>query len=319
MSGRQLFTIDNFRNTSRPLLAVLADPDSIFIRGLAKFRVRVLYANIVNDRSAVYYTTGISKNDPFVDLPKVKINYLPGYEDIIIDPKCPIAPQSADNQTPEGSWKVFKNRAIFTIVMILFIPLGIVFFLLNSLVQSFRSNRRIKLHEMGKLGIEVGNYRMPVLITDGINEVRTAVEDVYENINSTQSHEYLGSGTEDGNEHSIDVENMSERPESPISTRPLAALPTQKSSTTSIEKSEDKTNKSDSLYPTLALAPYQFSMIAALDSVGSGSNAGFRKYPVHIHKSHHSHAAIIVRKPGNDSMSEGWVVLKHWLDNEFLI
>jgi hypothetical protein len=29
---------------------VLADPDSIFMRGLAKFRNRVVYANVVNDR-----------------------------------------------------------------------------------------------------------------------------------------------------------------------------------------------------------------------------------------------------------------------------
>ncbi len=53
-------------------------------------------------------------------------------------------------------------------------------------------------------------------------------------------------------------------------------------------------------------------MIAALDSVG------WRKYPVYIHKVRHSHAAIIVRteKPGFD---EGKIVLKHWLDEEFIL
>jgi hypothetical protein len=45
------------------LLEILADPESIFIKGLAKFERRTLYTNIVNDRSAVYYTTGISKTD----------------------------------------------------------------------------------------------------------------------------------------------------------------------------------------------------------------------------------------------------------------
>jgi hypothetical protein len=54
---------DNFRDTGKPLLEVLADPESIFIKGLVKFERRTLYTNIVNDRSAVYYTTGISKID----------------------------------------------------------------------------------------------------------------------------------------------------------------------------------------------------------------------------------------------------------------
>lgn len=83
MSGRQLFTIDSFRGTGRPLLSVLADPDSIFIRALSRFQNRVLYANVVNDRSAVYYTTAISRIDPFTNPDAVEINYLKGSKPII--------------------------------------------------------------------------------------------------------------------------------------------------------------------------------------------------------------------------------------------
>ena len=53
-SGRQLFLIDNFRNTDRPLLSVLADPDSIFIHALARFQNRSLYTNIINDREFLF-------------------------------------------------------------------------------------------------------------------------------------------------------------------------------------------------------------------------------------------------------------------------
>ena len=91
-SGRELFTIDKFRDTGRPLLEVLADQDSIFIKGLAKFERRTLYANIINDRSAVYYTTGISKSDPYTHLDRVKLNYLKGYGDVILDPEAPVEP-----------------------------------------------------------------------------------------------------------------------------------------------------------------------------------------------------------------------------------
>lgn len=86
-SGRQLFTIDNFRDTGRPILSVLSDPDSIFIHALGRFQNRALYTNIVNDRSAVFYTTGISRTDPYVDLTKVNLHYLKGYEPVILDPK----------------------------------------------------------------------------------------------------------------------------------------------------------------------------------------------------------------------------------------
>lgn len=316
MSGRQLFTIDNFRNTSRPLLVVLADPDSIFMRGLAKFKRRTLYHNITNDRSAVPYTTGISRTDPFVDMTKVKPNYLPGYDDVIVDPACPIAPPEKNNSAREALWVTFRNRALFGIAMAFFIPMGVVFFLINSAVQSFRSRNRIKLHESGRAGIEVKKYRsMPVLITDGIHEVRTAVEDVYENINSSQNHEYLRDGTNSDSSSEIDIENNIDhhRASSPVSNRKSQPQPISSSSSDEKYLLAGKATKDGKQFPTLALAPYQFAMIAALDDVG------FRKYPVHIHRSNHSHAAIIVRTPGKKAFGEGWVVFRHWLEGEFLL
>lgn len=176
--------------------------------------------------------------------------------------------------------------------MILFIPFGVVAFLINSGVQSLRSNRRIKLHEKGLAGIQPGNYRVP-LITD----MREAVEDVYENLNSAQSHEYLVDGTEE--------EEAAKEPNSPSLERTQAAAAAEAGQL-------DKPPKPRQLeVPTLALADYQFRMISGLDSVG------WRKYPVYIHKVMHSHAAIIVRveKPGFD---EGKIVLRHWLDEEFI-
>jgi hypothetical protein len=214
-SGRQLFTIDKFRDTGRPLLEILADSESIFIKGLAKFQRRTLYSNIVNDRSAVYYTTGISRIDPFTNLEKVKINYLKGYDDVILDPNTPVAPSD-----PEESESTFYARFVkssqttvgqlpFFLAMILFIPFGVIAFLINSAVQSLRSGRRIRLHEKGLAGIQPSIYRVPLLITG----MREAVEDVYENLNSAQSHEYLVAGTE---------EETHEEPTSPRSERALS-------------------------------------------------------------------------------------------------
>lgn len=202
-SGRQLFTIDNFRDTGKPLLEILADPESIFIKGLAKFERRTLYTNIINDRSAVYYTTGISRIDPFTDPERVKITYLKGYEDVIIDPAAAIAPQDPGETNPTFYGRFVRSsqttigRLPFLLAMILFIPFGVLAFLVNSAIQSLRSNRRIRLHEKGLAGIQPSMYRVPLLI----NGMREAVEDVYENLNNAQSHEYLVAGTEDEATH----------------------------------------------------------------------------------------------------------------------
>ena len=177
--------------------------------------------------------------------------------------------------------------------MVLFIPLGIVAFFINSGVQSIRSSRRIKLHEKGLGGVSPELYRVPL-----ITNMREAVEDVYENLNSAQHHEYLVDGTEE-------EEEAGDEASPPILER-AQAFKTQKAHPDRPEKLQSI----DVDVPTLALAPYQFKMINALDGVG------WNKYPVHIHQVMHSHAAIIVRKD-KPSFSEGYVVLKHWLDNEF--
>ncbi|RYO95210.1 hypothetical protein DL766_006171 [Monosporascus sp. MC13-8B] len=265
MSGRQLFTIDNFRGTGRPLLAILADPDSIFMSGLKRFKRRTLYTNIVNDRSAVYYTTGISKTEPFTDMSKVKANYLEGYEDVILDPRNPVSPLVPKESTrlrlasaTEMCLSLFKKWPL-VVALVIFIPVGFAAFLVNALVQTFRSSRRIKLHEQGLAGIQVQNYRVPIWI----KEIRGAVEDAYENLNSSQDQSYLRSSDDEGDYSDMDREETE-----------ILAL---------------ERKQSHPSLPTLALAPYQFAMISALD------NLGWRKYPVWIHKHMHSHAAIIVQ------------------------
>ncbi|EON97033.1 putative lipid particle protein [Phaeoacremonium minimum UCRPA7] len=257
-SGRQLFTIDKFRDTGRPLLAVLADPNSIFMKGLAKFQRRTLYTNIVNDRSAVYYTTGISKTDPYTDMSKIRVNYVKGYEDVILDPVTPVAPLPSTSWAKptlrESAHKWFR-RIPLIFALVVFVPVGVVAFLANSVFQTARSTKRIALHEKGQAGINPADYRgVPLLLT----EIREAVEHTYETFNSSQNQEYLGSEDE----------------EEPEASAGIVAL----------ERKQSHPHQ-----PTLALAPYQFEMINALDSLG------WRKYPVWIHKISHSHAAIIVR------------------------
>ncbi|KAK6841793.1 hypothetical protein PG990_006215 [Apiospora arundinis] len=286
MSGRQLFTIDDFRDTGRPLLSIMADPDSIFMKGLARFRRKTLYANIAHDRSVPYYTACIAKTDPYRDIEKVKFNYVPGYEEVVLDPINPVRPSlkpdgmTFESFTNNGLWYL-KNAPKITLIAV-FIPIAIIGYLLNSVIQNSRSSKRIRLHESGLAGIEPGKYRVPIMM----QELRQKVEDAYEDVNNSQNQEYLASSDDDENEG---VMNEKDR-------KTLAR----------------ERRMSHPQWPTLALAPYQFDMINQLDSLG------WRKYPVYLRKNLHTHAAIIVRM-NKASFVEGYTVMKHWIKEEFLI
>ncbi|KAK0616098.1 putative serine esterase-domain-containing protein [Bombardia bombarda] len=294
MSGRQLFGIDRFRDTGKPILAVLADPNSIFMAGLARFKRRTVYMNITNDRTAPYYTTGIMKTDPYRDLDKIKVNFVQGYEDVVLDPITPIAASATPPKVPLlESVKKSLKRISFISLLVMVMPIAFVGLLVNSVIQSVRSAGRVSLHEKGLAGINPKDYRVNLWM----KEIRGAVEDAYESLNNAQGQEYLGlssSSSEAG-----DVEVRAGRGD---------AAATEDQEILAVERKESRL--ADQL--TLALAPYQFTAIQALDKLG------WRKYPVWIHKVNHSHAAIIKRTV-SPKYEEGQVVLNHWVREEFLL
>lgn len=304
-SGRQLFMIDSFRDTGRPLLALLADPNSIFMLGLARFERRTLYSNIVNDRSAVYYTTLITKTDPYTDLSKIKVNYAKGYEDVILDPIKPVSPRPPEQrQTFAARMRGRISSLPLLAAVAVFLPIALVIFLGTSVVQTARSSKRIRLHEKGLAGIKTENYRVPL-----VNELRSAVEDAYENLNSAQHQDYLGLSDSDSGAASVNGKRATANAAGAVDDDGSDDDGNSDAERAEILALERKQSHPEQ--PTLALTPHQFAMVRSLDRLG------WRKYPVWIHKVRHSHAAIIVRtdKP---SFDEGRVVLRHWLKEEFL-
>ncbi|KAL1297289.1 hypothetical protein AAFC00_004844 [Neodothiora populina] len=276
-SGNQLFTVDSFRDTGRPLLSVMADPNSIFLKALSQFKHRSLYCNIINDRSAVYYTTGITNKDPYVDLDAVKLRPLPGYDGVILRPEEPVRPKPHQSVSALERLRVTGIRTLKTLplaaLFVVLIPIGSVLFLMNSGYQTIRSAQRIKLHEGGHGGFSIDRYRLPL-----IEEARHISDRVYERLTTGQSEEYLPTPPSEAEGAVVQGEKGVKK-----------------------VKGQDK-------FPTLALTPEQFSMIEALDEVG------FVKYPVHISKVRHSHAAMIVRSQ-RKGFSEGKIVVGHWIEN----
>ncbi|KAF3490750.1 lipase/serine esterase [Arthroderma uncinatum] len=304
-SGRQLFMIDSFRDTGKPLLSILATPGSIFMLALAKFRHRTLYANAVNDLSAVYYTTAISRTDPFTQVDDLSISYVDGYAPVVINPDRPILlrPKS---QSLIG-WLASTARSTISVLpfrLFLFTVVGFasVIFVVNAAYQTILSEKRIRLHEQGRSGVFYNTYRVP-LIMEGF---RNAVEDMYETANAAQKPEYISNPVPEEGPHGASSEY-------PNSTQPERA----EAASTSKEPHQCADNtttheEGDAPFPTLALTTAQFRIIDNLDSVG------FRKYPVYIHQVRHSHAAIIVRMP-RESFKEGKIVVRHWIEEEFRI
>jgi hypothetical protein len=306
MSGQQLFMVDSFRNTGRPLLSVLADPESIFIQGLKKFRNRSVYANVVNDRTVVFYTSALSKTDPFKDLDNININYVEGYDQVIVDPDnylLPTTPEESEQEKAHTRWwkqlKKVVHGVPFWLLIILAVPPAMTIFLANAAVQTFRSRQRIRLHSEGKNGLRFGRYKVPLLVQD----VQHVMEEVFENVNARQEPSYLSSTEED--ELSV---SASEKGGAKVQNLDSA------SSSANLGKRPDAHIGEGEYFHhhKLALTDDQFAIIDSLNAVG------IRKYPVYIHNHRHSHAAIIVRVR-KDGFDEGKIVMKHWLDNEFVM
>ncbi|KAJ5155759.1 hypothetical protein N7492_008562 [Penicillium capsulatum] len=288
MSGQQLFMVDSFRDTGRPLLAVLAEPQSVFIQGLKKFPSRCAYANIVNDRAVAFYTSALAKVDPFQDLGNININYVKDYDDVIINRDEYLLPENPNESTISRLWKRAKaivSQVPIFVLLVLLAPIVALVFLLNALIQTIRSRNRIHLHETGKNGVRFGRYRIPLLMQNA----QHAIEEVYEHANAQQAPAYLSSADDENSEK---VKSVSEED---------GILPAE-------AQAEEHTHR----FPKLALTPEQFAIIDSLNDVG------IHRYPVHIQRHRHSHAAIIVRKP-KTGFWEGKVVMKHWLDTEFVL
>ncbi|RMY75954.1 hypothetical protein D0863_02267 [Hortaea werneckii] len=306
-SGQQMFLTDDFRDTGRPLLAVMADPTSIFVRGLAVFRRKSVYANTTNDRSVPYYTSAISSTDPFVDLDAIDIHPLPDQDlPVVLDPCHPVSPR----KQPEVPRPLtFRERYIvsdktkaalpFYAVLAGVLPLAIPLFMLNAGYQTYKSAQRVRLHEQGDL-VDLQRYRIPLL------EESQAVQDAMVERLATESSAQgttsaVAGKAGEGQEEYLPTPPPEEESSNP-STEATGADPT-----TTTATSSSSSSSSSSPWPLLPLSPLQSQMITNLDQ-----HVAFTKFPVHIQNVRHTHAAIVVRTP-RESFAEGRMVSAHWV------
>ncbi|CAK7265454.1 hypothetical protein SEPCBS119000_001520 [Sporothrix epigloea] len=333
VSGRQLFGIDSFRDTGRPLLAVMADPQSIFMAGLKHFTRRTLYANIVNDRSAVYYTTSISKTDPFAEvvteggeLEDLPLNYVPGYNGTIMDPTEPVAldrlaaamqrvrvrkqsgeaakerhankqgtisPAKALRRFLAKPWDRDRRIALFEAAPLLAMAVLLPLGLTLFLANAVYQNMQSSKRLKLHNGGLAGIDIQKYRVPLWMKGLRETVEDTYEDVNAAHEPEFISPNESDSDLESVTQAGRQQQP-------PLLGLDVAKAAPGALDGS------------LLALSADQFDMVDNLNSLG------WRKYRVWIRNVRHSHAAIIVRHE-SPRFDEGKTVLRHFVKEEFVI
>ena len=290
VSGQQMFLIDKFRDSGRPLLSILADESSIFMKGLNLFKNKSLYANTTNDRSVPWFTSSINYSDPFADLDKVDVNYLPGQDDpVLLDPDQPVSLRKSSKQDSLSRSERFslisqQTRTALPFYALFFslFPLVVPAFLVNSVIQTYKSTQRVQLHENGQAGINFSRYRIPLL-----EQAQAAQDRALERMASHTEEEFLPTPPPEPASSSASTSSIGSHGFKRLTKR--------------------RSRKGDSPFPTLALSDEQFEMIDNLNEVG------FTKFPAHIQRHRHTHAAIVVRMQ-KEGFAEGRVVVQHWAE-----
>lgn len=171
--------------------------------------------------------------------------------------------------------------------IVLLLPLWATFFILASLYQSFFSARRIKQHIQVRDTLEESDKEEETGLSGAVQEV---FEDVVDNA-------ALLTPSDDRNEYFEDDVHET----TTLINGNVDAYNGLTEKAISFEREEYR----------LALAEEQVAMMNGLKSVP------WRTFGVHIHQTSHSHAAIIRRTKWRAGLSEGQVVIRHWLETQF--
>lgn len=163
-TGQQLFLTD-----SEQLLSKMADPSSVYYKGLERFQSRILMANIKNDRSVAFYTSFITNYSPFDSLDYVDIKYLKELPSAVIG-KLTVWPKFVDltrslkvtnridtsGNTQEETSIIRSNKFLRYTILIMAASILIPFYIPLVLTLSFcvSSYSKIKIRLLRSLELE---------------------------------------------------------------------------------------------------------------------------------------------------------------------
>ncbi|BFZ58091.1 hypothetical protein PYCC9005_005149 [Savitreella phatthalungensis] len=145
VTGAHLFMTDGLVRR-RPLLELMTEPDSAFMKGLAVFETRTCYANIVHDRLVRYYTASISPADPYAHMDKLRLRRLDKYGGVVLDPAAPFEILAEGEEAEIYKYSVSTREFIFRTVLIAGLPLWLAVYFVSAAVSNIKSAWRIRSH-----------------------------------------------------------------------------------------------------------------------------------------------------------------------------
>lgn len=170
-SGKQMFLKDKPKFSGElPLILSMSLENSIFYKALQEFQTKSLYANVINDKRTAWWTSGISRNDPFFGLDENngenRFSYVSGYAPIVIDHSKPVkifkiedfneriedtkpSHKGEDSKIDQQEYFFFNywiakvGRWLIVVVNLLLIaPLWVIWFILSGITETIKSTIR---------------------------------------------------------------------------------------------------------------------------------------------------------------------------------
>ncbi|KAK9475514.1 putative serine esterase-domain-containing protein [Dipodascopsis tothii] len=315
-TGRDLFIGDG------GILPELADPNLDYYKGLQIFQRISLYANVTNDRTVPFFTSFITKYNPFDDLSRNQPLYLQDYSPVIIDLGKTLKRLQKPNPRAWG-----RRDYIFVIVLAIFGPLIIVGAVATITISAQLSERRVRLMKLSE--------RRKSAVTSALNftdrplaRIRGAIKSNDEGISSFSQEIVedmldrdlpltVGSRSRFASNETRDVDSLCHEQESLLDTHVLKAERFRsemedRHSSVDLEASFDVSHiRTLGAFESLQLSSEQETMNSHLNRLN------WHKYAVQIHKTFHSHAAIVARQ-NSATLSEGLTVIRHFCDRLLL-
>ncbi|CUM66417.1 uncharacterized protein PRCAT00004081001 [Priceomyces carsonii] len=307
-TGNQLFLKKSANLVDKekrlPLLVWMTDPKSYFFKGLAGFRRRTLYANVINDKRTSFFTSYISKIDPFNsysnnDPSILDLSYIKNYEPTVIDISKSVGIRQfpVDKKIKRHSKVSLLTRVLYwskvVFNLILFTPLWSLWFIGISVLERIKLNRRVGAFSKNSSSDLIHLYKFDEEAEDSRNLKRSL------SFLSLSNNELLFENLEReiSNQVNEQTDTLVESVFDAINSR-------------QVDQSEGSPVQNGELLSKLHLNEFQLYIINQLNSLT------WEKYPIIIRNTKATHACAIVRFK-DPHFDEGKVVVAHFVKEVF--
>jgi len=300
-TGLQFYAKDQYADTGKPLMEIMADPALLFYKALASFSRVAIFSNGINDRTVPYVTAAIEPYDPFVHFNGKNFNIVTekGYDPLLVSysEKDQVEEAETSDEHPKESFSVWlksKQQApipgpfvdwrfpviVWMALLPILIPLVLIVVPTRFLLSSRSSWARVKLLESDQ---ESMTRRLVTIWAKMERAIEDAVEDVVEEKIFPEGERYCSTPTPtDG----------SSTPTTPTISA-FAKIP----SSSAVVKSQP------------LLTPLQLRIISNLNTLPN-----LTKHTAFIRSVRNSHGVIICRNMAMTEHHKGVGVLKKWVD-----